>query len=212
MKTELTLMLERNIWKATHKPGVFSAFEVTIGLSGVGNERVDYLTYDTGHIFRCYEIKASKSDFHSPAAKTFCGHFNYFVMPFTLFQQVKDEIPKGIGVFCEARSRDPQLAKLEPCACIRRAQRRELSVPPDVLKDSMIRALSRDLGKQMLSGSPTLMECYNRELAEARSTIQHYRRQAEQMCEQYKHLYHVVAEAFGDAWQDGPGKDFADSI
>lgn len=209
-KTELTLMLESNIWKATHKQGVFSAFEVTIGWSG--NERVDYMTYDTKRIFRCYEIKVSKSDFHSSAAKTFCGHFNYFVMPFALFQQVKEEIPKDIGVFCEARSRDPQLAKREPCVCVRRAKRRELTESPDVLKDSMIRSLSRDLGKQMLSGSPTLVECYDRELAEARRMIKHYRTQAERMREQYENLYRVVDETFGADWQNGPGKNFADSM
>ena len=204
------MMLERNIWSATHKQGVFSAFEVTIGWSGT--ERVDYMTYDTKHVFRCYEIKVSKSDFRSPAAKTFCGHFNYFVMPYELYQQVMDEIPMGIGVFCEARSRDPQLAKLEPCTCVRQARRRKLTVAPEVLKDSMIRSLSRDLGKQMASGSPTLMECYNRELAQERQMTQHYRQQAKALREQYDNLYRVVSETFGDAWQEGPGRNFSDSM
>ena len=104
MKTDLTLKLEREIWLATVKQGVFGCYEVTIGQ--YGRERVDFMTMDTKGIFRCYEIKISKSDFHSSAAQTFCGHYNYFVMPRALYEQVKAEIPKDIGVFCEARFRD----------------------------------------------------------------------------------------------------------
>lgn len=210
MKTELTLALERGIWMATHRQGVFSAFEVTIGWSG--SERVDYMTYDTSHIFRCYEIKISKADFHSMAAKTFCGHLNYFVMPFSLFKQVMNEIPKDIGVFCEAWGQNLELTKRLPCVCVKRAKRRELAVSADILKDSMIRSMSRDIGKQMSSGSPTLMECYHRELAEERQMTRHYRRQAEDLRAQYDNLYRVVSETFGAAWQEGPGKDFSDSM
>ena len=64
-KTEETLKLERAIFFATQKTGVFSCFEVTIGF--FGNERVDYMTFDTKGIWRCYEIKTSMSDFNSKA-------------------------------------------------------------------------------------------------------------------------------------------------
>jgi len=47
-KTELTIQLERDIWSATVKQGVFGCFEVTIGW--FGKERVDYITYDTNGI------------------------------------------------------------------------------------------------------------------------------------------------------------------
>lgn len=60
-KSEMTKKLEREIWKATNKTGVFGCFEVTIGFNG--NERVDFLTYDTKGIWRCYEIKVSKKIF-----------------------------------------------------------------------------------------------------------------------------------------------------
>jgi hypothetical protein len=56
----LTKELENNIWKTTRKQGVFGCLEVTIGW--FGKERVDYITYDTNDIWRCYEIKISKSD------------------------------------------------------------------------------------------------------------------------------------------------------
>ena len=158
MKTDLTLKLEREIWLTTVKQGVFGCYEVTIGQ--YGRERVDFMTMDTKGIFRCYEIKISKSDFHSSAAQTFCGHYNYFVMPQALYEQVRTEIPKDIGVFCEARFRDGTAYEQAPCVCVKRAQRRELTVSVDVLKDSLIRSLSRDVGKQVHSGSPTLVELY----------------------------------------------------
>ena len=210
MKTDLTLKLEREIWLTTVKQGVFGCYEVTIGQ--YGRERVDFMTMDTKGIFRCYEIKISKSDFHSSAAQTFCGHYNYFVMPQVLYEQVRTEIPKDIGVFCEARFRDGTAYEQAPCVCVKRAQRRELTVSVDVLKDSLIRSLSRDVGKQVHSGSPTLVELYNRELAEERHLAEYYRKQCDILRGQYEHLYKVVAETYGEQWESGPGKDFADSI
>lgn len=89
-KTDLTIKLEKDIYAATNKLGVFGCFEVTIGF--YGKERVDYMTYDTKGIWRCYEIKVSKSDFHSKAKKTFIGHFNYYVMPRALYEEVRETI------------------------------------------------------------------------------------------------------------------------
>ena len=68
-KTEETLKLERNIFNTTAKKGTFPCFEVTIGY--YGKERVDYITYDTSGIWRCYEVKVSKLDFYSKCKKTF---------------------------------------------------------------------------------------------------------------------------------------------
>lgn len=46
----------------------------------------------------CYEIKVSKSDFHSSNGHNFVGNANYYVMPKELYLQVKDEIPEHVGV------------------------------------------------------------------------------------------------------------------
>lgn len=54
MKTAETVALEKAIRRATRKTGVFGCYEVTIGFCG--RERVDYMTYDTKGVFRCYEI------------------------------------------------------------------------------------------------------------------------------------------------------------
>ena len=79
-------------------------FEVTIGW--YGRERVDYMSMDTKEIFRCYELKISKSDFYSKAAHTFLGHYNYYVMPYEVFIQVVDDIPEHVGVYIYQESQN----------------------------------------------------------------------------------------------------------
>lgn len=128
-KSEETLRLEESIYAATNKQGVFGCFEVTIGWWG--KERVDYLTYDTKGIWRCYEVKTTVSDFRSPAAKTFIGHYNYFVMPGELYEKVKGEIPAGIGVYVGG-------------ACVLKAKRQVLGADEKTLFESMVRSLSRE--------------------------------------------------------------------
>ena len=136
-KTELTIELEKKLWEATYKQGVFGCFEVTIGW--FGNERVDYMTYDTNGIWRCYEIKVSKADFHSKAKKTFVGHFNYYVMPKELYDEVKDEIPNHIGVHTGDYS-------------IKKAKKQELTMDEQILKNSLIRSLCRENEKFIKTG------------------------------------------------------------
>ena len=116
---------------------IFGCFEVTIGW--YGRERVDYLTLDYKNIWRCYEIKVSKSDFYSKAKKTFVGHLNYFVMPQELYNQVSQDIPEHIGVKTIGEYGDIQ--------CIKRAKKQKLAVKESVLSGSMIRSLSRDVDK-----------------------------------------------------------------
>jgi len=123
--------------------GTYLCFEVMMPLeyrTGRANERVDLLTYDTNSIWRFYELKISKSDFHSKAKKTFLGHFNYFVMPVKLYDEVKDEIPEGIGCY---------VASENSCWCIKKAKRKELQIDEDKLKFSFIQSLSRQHAKYM---------------------------------------------------------------
>lgn len=177
-KTEETIKLERQIWAATHKQGIFGCFEVTIGW--FGEERVDYITYDTKGIWRCYEIKVSKSDFYSKAKKTFCGHYNYFVMPKKLYEEVKEDIPKHVGVYIGNY-------------CIKKAKKQELSVDEQTLKDSMIRSLSREFEKQYRSGNPTVVESLNRKINKAKREIESYQRK-------YWELLRFVEKKHGAGW------------
>lgn len=152
-KSEATLQLEDSIYRATQKQGTFGCFEVTIGW--FGSERVDYLTYDTKGTWRCYEIKASVKDFRSPAAKTFIGHFNYFVMPREIYEAVKNEIPAGIGVVVGGMS-------------VVKAKRRKLGVEESVLWSSMIRSLSREFQENRRSENRDYVARLRREADQAR--------------------------------------------
>ncbi|PEB86028.1 hypothetical protein COM94_16680 [Bacillus thuringiensis] len=160
-KTEATIEMERQIYAVTKKQGVFGCFEVTIGW--FGKERVDYLTLDTKGIWRCYEVKVSVSDFRSKANKTFCGHYNYYVMPRELYEKVKDEIPSHIGVYIGGW--------LE-----KRAKKQELAVEEDILKASLIRSLSREADKLIKSDNPSTVESLQRQIRYERKQKEEYRR------------------------------------
>lgn len=136
-KTDLTLQLEKAIQKETFKNmGVFGCLEVTIGWYGKG--RVDFMTMDSKEIFRCYELKVSKSDFHSEHGHNFVGNYNYYVIPIELYYEIKDEVPREIGVYAWSG---------KYLSLIKRPKKQELKVDKDILKNSMIRSLYRDTQK-----------------------------------------------------------------
>lgn len=140
-KTKETLSLEKELYKDTRSMAVFGCFEVTIGfwkdrLFSV-DQRVDFMTMDTSGTFRAYEIKITKADFHSKCANSFVGHYNYYAMPLALYEQVKDEIPDFVGVWCGSIVKKPK--RVEP------------SVPVDVLMRSMVRSLSRDADRYLMA-------------------------------------------------------------
>ena len=189
-KTDTTLELEKRLYKNTNKMGVFSCFEVTIGFGG--RERVDYLTYDTKGIWRCYEVKTSKSDFYSKAAKTFVGHYNYYVMPNDLYEDVKDDIPKHIGIHSGSN-------------VIKNPQRQELGVDEQVLKDSLIRSLHRENEKFIKTSDNTLINKINstnerlkRELRQSNNKHIEYRNIAYEICDRYNIDYKEVIKSIKD--------------
>lgn len=171
-KTDLTKELEKGIYDATNKTGIFGCFEVTIGF--YGRERVDYVTYDTKGIWRFYEIKVSKEDFHSKAKVSFLGHFNYYVMPVALYEEVKDEIPDYVGVFTGS-------------AYIKRAKKQELSIDENILKDSMIRSLNREKQK-------FIKTCDTGYINRLTIQIEKLRKEARENCLKYRKLTTSIFE------------------
>lgn len=143
-KTELTKEIERAISSETSK--WFGCHEVTIGW--YGTQRVDFMTMDTKDIFRCYEIKISKSDFKSKHGHNFVGHFNYYVIPKELYEDIKDEVDKDIGIYIW-NGKHIRLAK--------RPKKRNLKLDIDILKNSMIRSLYRDACKVATSEDVEVM-------------------------------------------------------
>jgi len=125
---------------------IFGCYEVTIGCRdtwhGGGYERVDFMTYDTRGEFRLYEIKVSKSDFNSSAKKTFCGDYNYFVMPEALYCELggkeyfdNNYSYKDIGIIL--------YDAIKPC--IRQAKRKtvQFNTRADML-ESMLKSMFRE--------------------------------------------------------------------
>ena len=195
MKTEETLKLEKQIRQATHKMGVFQCFEVTIGYAG--DERVDFMTYDTKGIFRCYELKVSKADFHSNAAVSFVGHYNYYVLTRDLYNQVKDEIPDWVGVYvgdyCIKKAKKQDLSNKE--YRMRRTingRSTEVVIPwIDLLKESMIRSLYRDSDKLFYSNN-------DKYLNQMKCEIERTRRERDAESKKYKKLWKTIKKELGD--------------
>lgn len=171
-KTKITKELEMEIFSAMQNMDTFCCLEVTIGWHG--KERVDMLSYNTNGIFRCFEIKTSVADFHSSAKKTFLGHYNYFVISPELYEKIKDEVPDNIGIYVGS-------------TCCKKAKYQELSAEIiQLLKDSMIRSLSRDATKFLLQNSENELEKKNREITELRRQVKDYRSKYQEMKQVYE--------------------------
>lgn len=161
MKTDITKKLEQLLMLKFDNLTDFFCFECTIGW--LGHEVVDCIKYDNNRIITCYEIKSSVSDFRSKSAKTFIGNKNYFVMPYSVYQKVKDEIPAGVGVFVaidhmefkEASSTTNGVTRITNWAvpvdglkelyCIQNATQTDLKADKEVILSSMLRSMQRDL-------------------------------------------------------------------
>ena len=46
----------------------------------------------------CYEIKVSKEDFKSKNGHNFIGNLNYYVVPYSIYEDIKDIAPDDIGI------------------------------------------------------------------------------------------------------------------
>lgn len=136
-KSEITLNLEKLLDNKLDPRKYFYCFEVTLGW--YGDEIVDCIAYSTDREIICYEIKSSKQDFYSKSKWSFHGHRNYFVMPLEVYEQVKSDIPYGIGVFVE---KDNELVSVKFCRKI------QLCADKEVVLSSMLRSMQRELLKQ----------------------------------------------------------------
>ena len=63
IKTSETVKLENALMRMTQGKRSFGCPEVTIGW--YGKKRVDFMETTTRGFIKCYEIKVTKSDFHS---------------------------------------------------------------------------------------------------------------------------------------------------
>lgn len=147
MKTVTTRDIETRLMRSYYKFNTFCCLEVGIVfkvkkphkrypqylVTRHETEICDFMIYEQNKdVFRCFEIKVSKSDFHSKAKKTFVGNYNYYVMPKDLYLQVRDEIPKEIGVLDEW------------CNCLKKPRKVSLKYDKEKLLVSMLKSLNRE--------------------------------------------------------------------
>lgn len=125
------------------KKGWYGVFEVAIPRAIVNKyhrERVDLLSYETSGVYRAYEIKRDKNDFYSGCAWSWIGNYNYFIMPYSLYNEVKQDIPNDIGVWV-IRERSKTME------CIKKPKYRELLCSSADMMFSMMQAMSREYKK-----------------------------------------------------------------
>ncbi len=125
------------------KKGWYGVFEVAVPRAIVNKyhrERLDFLTYETTGIYRAYEIKRDKADFYSGCAWRWIGHYNYFIMPYKLYIEVKKDIPKDIGVWV-VREHSKNME------CVKRPKKRELLCSSTDMMFAMMQSMSREYKK-----------------------------------------------------------------
>lgn len=97
-----------------------------------------------------------------------------------LFEKVKDEIPNHIGVYVNT-------------SCAKRAKKQKLTVDEQVLKDSMIRSLYREVDKSIRSKTPHIVEGLNRR-------IKRVEKERDDIKRSYRDLQKIGREKYGRGW------------
>jgi len=144
-RSEITYHLECLLDAYTWRTRLCSCWEVTFNFGSL-NERVDFLTLDHRNTWRFYEIKSCKADFYSNAKHTFYGHLNYYVMPYAVYCEVKDDIANHIGVLCEQNETQytQNGYKYIELIAVKKAKRQELRFDDRKLMLSILRSKERD--------------------------------------------------------------------
>ncbi len=164
MKTQTTKDLEKLLEKHFNDRNDFYVFECTLGW--YGKEIVDCVMYNCQREVVCFEIKQSIQDFHSNNKLSFFGNKNYFVMPYRLYEKVKNEIPPKVGVYIAIdRLEDKEelvtneygitnrkmwcepIDGMKELYCIRKAYNCDLKADKEVILSSMLRSMQRDLSR-----------------------------------------------------------------
>lgn len=146
-KTQLTKDIEEALYYYSLEKGEIVVEEVTIpDEHGIVDTLALRTEYTGSHQWRCYEIKVSKGDFRSKARLTFVGHYNYYVLPQTLYDQIREEIPAPIGVllYLPFENQDVSTGKL---ALVKKSTRQELLIEESRLMHAFLHSLFREVRK-----------------------------------------------------------------
>lgn len=148
MKTPLTIQMEEVLYYYCRENGDIVVEEVNMPEDqGIVDTLSCRLTAENQFEWRCYELKVSKADFRSKAKLSFVGHYNYFVLPETLFEQVKAEIPAHVGVMVYHQYAVDDQSLPGYFVVAKKPQRQELQVDEHALLFRLISAQAREVGK-----------------------------------------------------------------
>lgn len=155
MKTKLTKELESTLYQYCLEQGSYVVEEVSMPEKKGIVDTLSYQQLPDGQLeWRCYELKVTKSDFHSKAKLSFIGNYNYFVLPQKLYEEVQDEIPNHIGVLIyrafdkKATEASPQTLRAPGFLTIaKKAQYQDLQVDEEQLTSHFVASLFREVDK-----------------------------------------------------------------
>lgn len=186
MKKAETVALEKALMYSTIENRTFGVSEVTVGWHG--RKRVDFVTTNTKGTISCYEIKVTKSDFHSEHGHNFFGHYNYYVMTPELYKEVRNEIPAHVGVLTVNPS-DVDRLKDKSLKSVKRATRQDLDYKEATLmRLYLVRSMSREVKKTFASESKELMADLRRRLDYWRSSAKSLSREIKELRAENKKL------------------------
>ena len=155
MKTKLTKELETTLYQYCYEQQAYVVEEVSMPDNKGIVDTLSYQQLTDGSIeWRCFELKVTKTDFHSKAKLSFIGNYNYFVLPQKLYQEVAEEIPSHIGVLIY-RSFDKRALDLAPqtlrapgfLTVAKKAQYQDLQVDEKQLTSHFVASLFREVDK-----------------------------------------------------------------
>lgn len=151
----LSLSLEKHI-NPYNDQRVYMAREVTFDYATSHAIRVDYMQFrplnntvsgiEKGD-FYCFEIKSSVEDFRSKNGHNFLGDYNYYVMPEEVYEQVKSEIPYGVGVYVPDRLHHGK--DWYDLKSAKKAKRKDREKPLTEMLFMIFRSASRDKQKKL---------------------------------------------------------------
>jgi len=155
MKTKLTKQLESTLYQYCFEQDSYVVEEVSMPDNKGIVDTLSYQQLADGQIeWRCYELKVTKSDFHSKAKLSFIGNYNYFVLPQKLYEEVAAEIPSHIGVLIyrafdkKAIEASPQTLRAPGFLTVaKKAQYQELQVDEKQLTSHFVSSLFREVDK-----------------------------------------------------------------
>ncbi|EPH95560.1 hypothetical protein D920_02382 [Enterococcus faecalis 13-SD-W-01] len=149
LKTQLTIEIENSLYQYCIEQGAVVVEEVTMPEEqGIVDTLSCTMKPDGTREWRCYELKVTKADFRSTAKLSFIGHYNYFVLPQELYENVKDEILPEIGVLVYRPYAVEEEAPVSGTfTIIKKAAKKELAVPEEALTNRFMASLFREVRK-----------------------------------------------------------------